>query len=375
MKKLGLYIHLPFCMRKCLYCDFPSYSSIEKYMLDYTKALSIEIENKVKDKKVSTIFIGGGTPSYLSLEAWGILKNTLKNISKYEDCEFTVECNPGSFDEEKLALMKDIGVNRLSIGLQAYQDKLLEKLGRIHDLQQFLDGFHLARRMGFNNINIDLMFAIPNQTFQDWKETLNEVVKLNPEHISCYSLIIEEGTPFYNMYQEGKLNLPGEEIEIQMYEFTINFLKTNMYNQYEISNFAKEGRECRHNLIYWSMDDYIGCGASAHSYFNGSRNKNESSVEKYIEKVFDNIDPSVESFKNSIEDNIEEFMFLGLRKTNGISEEDFKFKFSKSIYDVYGDLIDKYQKKGLLKKEKGRIFLSQRGIEISNTIMSDFILT
>ncbi|MCD2347531.1 radical SAM family heme chaperone HemW [Clostridium guangxiense] len=374
MGKLGLYIHIPFCKKKCLYCDFPSYSCMEKYMLDYVKALCLEIENKCKGKRFNTIFIGGGTPSYLSMEAWEILKETLHKVNKHEDCEFTVECNPGSFDKDKLEVIKTAGANRISIGLQACQNELLASLGRIHNFSEFLKGFEMARNIGFKNINVDLMFAIPGQSFEQWKETLEKVSNLNPEHISCYSLIVEEGTPFYKMKEEGKLALPEEDVEVKMYNFTVEFLRDNGYKQYEISNFSKEHKECKHNLIYWSMDEYIGCGASAHSYFNNIRNKNESNVKRYIEKILSYEDTSVEKHENSTKDNMEEFMFLGLRKTNGIRISDFKSKFNVNIYDIYGAVVNKYEKLGLIKIESDKVFLTEKAVHISNTIMSDFIL-
>ncbi|MFL0251195.1 radical SAM family heme chaperone HemW [Clostridium neuense] len=374
MENLGLYIHIPFCKRKCLYCDFPSYCSMENYMIDYARALCIEMENKCKGKKFSTIFIGGGTPSYLSMEAWKILKETLCKINKYEDCEFTVECNPGSFDRDKLEIIRSAGANRISIGLQACQDELLESLGRIHNFSGFLKGFEMARDIGFENINIDLMFAIPKQSFNQWKETLETVNILKPEHISCYSLIVEEGTPFYKMNEEGKLVLPEEEVEVKMYNFTVEFLKKNGYKQYEISNFSKENKECKHNLIYWSMDEYIGCGASAHSYFNGIRNKNEDNVKRYIEKILSGLDASIEKHKNCKEENMEEFMFLGLRKTDGIRISDFKNRYNINIFDIYGSVIRKYESLGLIKIQSDKIFLTEEAVHISNSIMSDFIL-
>lgn len=374
MGKLGLYIHIPFCKKKCLYCDFPSYGSMEKYMVDYAKALSIEIKDKCKGKKFNTIFIGGGTPSYLSMEAWKILKEALNEVNKYEDYEFTVECNPGSFDKNKLEIIKAAGANRISIGLQACQDELLASLGRIHSFDEFLESFKMARNIGFQNINVDLMFAIPGQNFSQWQETLEKVTRLMPEHISCYSLIVEEGTPFYKMNEEGKLVLPEEDTEVKMYNYTVAFLKNHGYNQYEISNFAKDNRECIHNLIYWSMYEYIGCGASAHSYFNNIRNKNERNVKKYIEKILINKDASIQKHENSTKDSIEEFMFLGLRKTNGISISNFKSKFNVNIYNTYGSVISKYVNLGLIKVDEDKVYLSEKAVHISNTIMSDFIL-
>lgn len=374
MKKLGLYIHIPFCKKKCLYCDFPSYGSMEKYMVDYAKALSIEIKNKCKGYRFNTIFIGGGTPSYLSMEAWRILKEALSEVNKYEDYEFTVECNPGSFDMDKLKIIKAAGANRISIGLQACQNELLARLGRIHSFDEFLKSFQMARNTGFENINVDLMFAIPGQDFSQWQETLEKVTSLKPEHISSYSLIVEEGTPFYKMNEEGNLLLPEEDTEVKMYNYTVDFLKNNGYKQYEISNFAKGNKECKHNLIYWSMDEYIGCGASAHSYFNNIRNKNEENVKKYIERILTDKDASVEKHENSTKDSIEEFMFLGLRKTSGVSISDFKSKFNVNIYDVYGSVINKYKTLGLIKVYYDKVYLSEKAVHISNTIMSDFIL-
>ncbi|GAB6149246.1 radical SAM family heme chaperone HemW [Clostridium novyi] len=369
----SLYIHIPFCKQKCLYCDFTSYCGREDTMVEYSKALSKEIDN-VKNKKISTIFIGGGTPTYLCLQGWNILKQSIDKLSKTSNLEFTVESNPKTFDEEKLKFLKSIGVNRLSIGLQSWQDKHLKSLGRIHTKDEFLKSYHMARNMGFKNINVDLMFGIPNQTLDDWKETLDEVTKLNPEHLSCYSLIIEEGTPFYDFYEKNKIELPSEELEREMYYYTLKFLEDKGYHQYEISNFAKKNYECRHNLVYWDLNEYIGCGAAAHSYVDGYRYRNENDIEKYIECMKENKSPITEKLKSSFKSDIEEFMFMGLRKIKGISKKEFYKRFNKEIYDLYGEVIKKHKANGLLVEKDDYLSLSHKGIEVSNYVLSDFIL-
>lgn len=374
MEGISLYIHIPFCVKKCLYCDFPSLSGMEKYMIPYAESLAYEIENVAKDKEVKTIFIGGGTPTYLSFEAWKIIGRAIKTIHMQSNVEFTVEANPNTVDDAKLELLKEIGVNRLSIGLQAWQNSILNSIGRIHSKEDFIEAYNMARHHGFDNINVDIMLALPNQDIIQLDETLKNVIKLNPEHISCYSLIIEEKTPFYKLYKENKLQLPDEDEEREMYWEAVNILKQNDYIQYEISNFAKSGYECKHNLVYWNADEYIGCGAAAHSFFNNTRYKNISNIPEYIDRINNNIDIKEEIHKNSQKDNMEEFMFMGLRKNEGISITKFRQKFSKDIYSVYGETINKYVKMGLLLYKNHRLFLSSRGMDVCNTVMADFIL-
>lgn len=373
---ISLYIHIPFCKQKCLYCDFISYSNKESLKKEYIKALSKEISIVTKNRIINTIFIGGGTPTYLSLEELKILKRSIDEIHKDINLEFTVEGNPGTFTLEKLKLLKSMGVNRLSIGLQSFDDALLKKLGRIHNANEFIDSFKKARLVGFNNINIDLMFGLPGQSFEVWKDTLNKVLTLKPEHLSCYSLIVEENTPFYNMYNDGVLNLPGEDREREMYEYCINFLAKNGYNQYEISNFAKYNKECRHNLVYWNMEEYLACGVGAHSYIKGYRYKNTSLVEEYINYMKDNslIKIREESHKNTLEEEIEEFIFMGLRKIKGISIKEFTKRFKIDIFKLYGNIINKYVKLGFLILKNDTLKLSKEGINVSNTILSDFVL-
>lgn len=340
----------------------------------YIEALSKEIEMECRGKKIKSIYIGGGTPSYIPNKYWELLRETFNNLDKDANLEFSIEANPGTVTEEKLKLFKKIGVNRISFGLQAWQNQLLNELGRIHNIEDFLNSYKLARKLGFNNINIDLMFGIPDQGLEHWKETLANVVKLNPEHISCYSLIVEKGTPFYELYEKEELNLPNEDIEIEMYRYAIKFLKDMGYYQYEISNFAKENRECIHNLTYWDVEEYIGCGLAAHSFLNGYRYSNLCNIEDYIKFINEGKSIKINIYENLEKDTMEEFMFMGLRKIKGINIKKFYEKFDKDIYMVYGNIIKKYINKGLIIKNQDNLFLSPKGIELSNSVMCDFIL-
>ncbi|MBC2579255.1 radical SAM family heme chaperone HemW [Clostridium sp. DJ247] len=373
-EETALYIHIPFCKQKCLYCDFPSFCGKERLMIDYSKALAKDIES-IGHRKVNTIFVGGGTPTYLSLEAWENIGQSIDNLYKSNELEFTVEGNPGTFSAEKLMYLKKLGVNRLSIGLQAWDNSTLKDIGRIHTVEEFIHGYKLARELGFNNINIDLMFGLPNQSLDSWKRTLENVAALSPEHISCYSLIIEEGTPFEKMYHNGSLSLPSEEVEREMYRYAVNFLRLNGYNQYEISNFAMPEKECKHNLVYWNLGNYIGCGAASHSYIDGYRYRKTENIEEYIKVINSYKDIKLDKHKNSIKDDMEEFMFMGLRKINGISIEEFQNRFNKDIFEVYESVIKTYLDNGMIVRKNNRLYLSARGIEVSNSIMCDFILS
>ena len=372
---VGLYIHIPFCKNKCFYCDFPSFSGKEALMVDYAKALSNEIDETCKGKLISTIFIGGGTPTYLCIEGWKIIAESIKKLQfSPEEFEFTVEGNPNSFKKELLEIFKEIGVNRVSMGLQAVQEYHLKSIGRIHTLDDFKNSYKMLREAGFNNINVDLMFGLPNQSLEQWMESLEEVVKLKPEHLSCYSLIIEEGTKFYDLYESDSLLLPNEDVERNMYAGAIEFLNKNGYHQYEISNFAKSELECKHNKIYWKLENYIGCGSSSHSYIDGIRYRNESNIEKYICSMNNKGTAVVEKITNTEKDEIEEFIFLGLRLIEGFSIIEFQKRFKISIFEKYKEVIEKHINIGLLKLENNRLFLTSKGIELSNQVMSDFIL-
>ena len=374
MKEVALYIHIPFCKQKCFYCDFPSYARKDDLMSDYIEALLIELKEKIKAYKVRSLFVGGGTPSYLNEENLSKLMKVIKNINFIEDAEKTIECNPGTVSEEKFNIMKDGGINRLSFGLQTTKNNLLKGIGRIHTFEAFKDNYNLARSIGFNNINIDMMFGLPNQSVKDWTDSLEEVAKLNPEHISAYSLIIEEGTPFYKLYNEDKLKLPSEEEEREMYKKCKNILIENGYHQYEISNYAKEGKECLHNEVYWMCNEYIGVGASSSSYIDGKRIKNIDDLREYIKRIGSGESIVDEEIINTKNDDIEEFMFMGLRMNCGIEEEEFKRRFHTDIDNVYKDVIEGNINKGLLERKRGRIYLTDKGIELSNMVMSDMIL-
>ncbi|SFC62442.1 radical SAM family heme chaperone HemW [Clostridium uliginosum] len=375
MKEISLYIHVPFCKQKCLYCDFPSYSGKDKLMSSYVVALNKEILQKAKTYLIRSIFIGGGTPSYLKNEDLKSLLQTLNKLDLKKDLEFTMECNPGTLDESKLKIMKEYGVNRISIGLQSIKNSILKNIGRIHSYEEFKNNYFLARKLGFNNINIDLMFGLPNQSIDDWNTSLEEVAMLNPEHISAYSLIVEEGTGFYNLYEQDKLNLPSENDERTMYLTTKQILAKHDYVQYEISNFAKIDKECYHNKVYWRCKEYLGLGASASSFVDGKRTKNLDDIEAYILNINSRKDVGNEIHLNNINDNMEEFMFMGLRMMCGINENEFKKRFNMDIDEIYGEAINKNIKQGLLRRNEGRIRLTSHGVEVSNWVMSDFIIS
>lgn len=374
MKEISLYIHIPFCDQKCFYCDFPSFAGMDDLKDKYIEALIKEIKSKVNDYKIKTIFIGGGTPSSLEVYQLEELLKVVATLNLSNELEYTMECNPGSINREKLEVLKKYKVNRISMGLQAVQDSLLKSIGRIHDYEKFEKNFHEARECGFNNINVDLIFGLPNQSLDNWRESLERVITLNPEHISSYSLIIEEGTAFYKLYEDDKLNVPTEELEREMYNLSKELLLKAGFHQYEISNYGKIDYECRHNLAYWNMESWIGVGSAASSYIDNKRLTNTSEVEKYIEGMRSGNPIIDEEIINSLNDNIEEFMFMGLRKINGISISEFEKRFKKSIDDIYGDLINKYKNKKLLIRDKDRIYLSPKGIEWSNQIMAEFLL-
>lgn len=374
MKNISLYVHIPFCKQKCFYCDFKSYAGIEELENDYIDALILEIKNKCKGYLIKTLFVGGGTPSYLSESNLSKLLKELNKLSFLDNAEKTIECNPGTLSDEKIKIIKENNINRISMGLQTTKNNLLKNIGRIHTIEEFKANYKRVRELGIENINIDIMFGLPNQSLQDYKETLEDIVKLNPEHISAYSLIIEEGTYFYKLYEEDKLNIPNEDDERRMYEITKEILEDNNYKQYEISNYAKEGRECRHNKVYWELDEYIGVGVSASSFIDEKRIKNIDNIKEYIERINNNKDVSESIIANSLKEDMEEFMFLGLRMIEGVSIDKFKNKFSKDINDVYGEIINKNKKIGLLDEKNGRIYLTNKGIEVSNWVMSEFIL-
>ena len=369
---MEIYIHIPFCIRKCDYCDFLSGPSGPEEQADYVQALLREIQavEEGEGRSVSSIFIGGGTPSVLDERLLGDILREIRNRFKMEeDAEITIEVNPGTANIGKLQAYREMGINRLSIGLQSPEDRELKILGRIHNYGQFLETYQEARTVGFDNINIDLMSAIPDQTYEGWVKNLRTVAELEPEHISAYSLIVEEGTPF----AARKLNLPDEDTEYNMYEATAQILKEYGFEQYEISNYARKGRECRHNVGYWTRQDYLGFGLGASSLYGKERFANTADMKKYLEssrtpeKIREKEPPLTR------EDEMAEFMFLGLRMTRGISKAEFERQFGSEIDAIYGDVLRKYKSMGLLLEENGRIFLSREGIHVSNSVMADFL--
>lgn len=374
---LGLYIHIPFCVSKCKYCDFNSYKLDLEEKKQYLKSLEKEMsfyKNEIKEKEIDTIFIGGGTPSILRDDEIKILFDNIKtNFKIKKNAEITMECNPGTLTLSKLKIMKDCGVNRLSIGLQAVQNHHLEYIGRIHTFEEFEKNYFQAKEVGFENINIDLMYALPNQNEKDWKETLEKIVELNPAHISAYSLILEENTELFDMYNRNEFKLLDEDTDIVMYEYTINYLKSHGYNQYEISNYAKEGYECNHNILYWKCENYVGIGASAAGFLSGTRYNNVSSLSEYEKMILEGKKPIDWEEKLSIKDEIEESIFLGLRMNEGIKFKDFKTKYDLDFIEKYKNEIEKLEKLNLIDVNELGMRLTQKGREISNSVFVEFM--
>ncbi len=372
-KPLELYIHVPFCVKKCDYCDFLSGPAGKERQIEYFKALESEIAGlpALSDREICTVFIGGGTPSVPEPDLIGAVLDQIRNkFFVAPDAEITIEANPGTLSERKLETYLTHGVNRLSLGLQSPQNRELGILGRIHTWEEFLESFFLAREAGFSNINIDLMSAIPDQTYEDWEKNLRTVAALDPEHISAYSLIVEEGTPFW----ERDLKLPDEDTEYRMYEDTAVILGEYGFHQYEISNYAKDGLECRHNKGYWQRTDYLGLGLGAASLLEHVRFSNTSDMEEYLknsgqpEKLCRDVERLTEA------DEMAEFMFLGLRMTEGVSMGAFEEYFGRKMESIYGDVLKKYLSVGMLEKKEDRIFLTRKGIHVSNSVMADFLL-
>lgn len=367
---LSIYVHIPFCVRKCLYCDFLSFNCDKRAIDDYFVALLTEVKEKSADFRnlqVKSIFFGGGTPSYVDAEhICDTLKCTRENFNVADDAEISIECNPASAIYDKLQAYREAGINRISIGAQSLNDEELARIGRAHNADMFRETFENARRAGFDNINVDIMSALPGQSMDSYMETLSKVVNLNPEHISAYSLIVEEGTPFYDM----ELDFPDEEEDRRMYHETKRFLSEHGYHRYEISNYSRDGYECYHNKVYWKRGNYLGLGLGASSMVDNIRWKNTEEFNEYL---------SHESNKKELQsltksECMEEFMFLGLRLTSGVCCSDFKAEFGQDIDEVYGKIIEKYIAEGLLIKDGDNLFLSDEGMDVSNTVMADFLL-
>ena len=379
-KPLSIYIHIPFCARKCLYCDFASGPGDANQIAYYMRVLQKEIRSFSAIStlyQVQTVFFGGGTPSFVAPHYIEQLLQLLRSqFDLAADAEISLEANPGTLDEEKLNTYRRAGVNRLSLGLQSVHEEDLKCLGRIHSYEDFLYGYRIARRAGFRHINVDLMSGLPRQSLASWKESLAKVADLEPEHISAYSLIVEEGTPFYEQYGEGlgRLALPGEELDREMYHFTKEFLASRGYQRYEISNYAKPGYACRHNMTYWTLGDYLGFGQAAASYLERRRFSNPEGTEEYWQAARTSYQRFRQTPISSEKEQMEEYMFLGLRTAGGVSREDFKKRFGKDFPPRYDERLLDFYRQGLMVQEKGRITLTDRGIDVSNVVLAQFLL-
>lgn len=370
---MELYVHIPFCIRKCNYCDFLSFPAAEEIQTAYVDALCREIRvsgEECRGRKMTSVFIGGGTPSSLLPGKTATIMDTVSDSFMLSaECEISIEANPGTVSREKLEEYRDCRINRLSFGCQSCVDEELRLLGRIHSFEEFLGNFKLARSAGFDNINVDLMSAIPRQTLATWEYNLRTIAGLAPEHISAYSLIIEEGTPFYGQ----TLPLPDEETERVMYEMTGQILKEYGYLQYEISNYAKKGCQCRHNIGYWQREDYLGVGLGAASLMDNLRFSNTRNLKSYLQNA-SNVDKIRENEESlSIKEQMEEFMFLGLRMTEGISEKRFEEEFRCKIEEVYGRPIQKLISQEMLERNGDYLRLTRRGISLSNQVFVEFL--
>ena len=387
MKEIGIYIHIPFCKQKCYYCDFVSFANKQDFIEQYINALKKEIENEeyLKEYNIKTIYIGGGTPSFIDSK---YIKDVLELINKKyavdKNAEITTEVNPGTADKEKLQTYFNLGINRLSIGLQSTNNTLLKQIGRIHNYEEFLKTYKLARKGGFKNINVDLMLGLPNQTINNLEDSLNKIISLKPEHISVYSLILEEGTKLEEKINNKELYLPNDELERKMYWYVKQILENNGYVHYEISNFAKRGFESKHNLDCWNQKEYIGFGLAAHSYFNNTRYSNTENLKQYIHYNINNLnvvgvapqgDPQIRIIHEiqNKESKMKEYCMLGLRKLEGVKISEFKNKFIDNPIYLYKNGLNKLLNEGLIEVEGDTIKLTNKGIDLANIVWEEFI--
>lgn len=366
--KNGLYIHIPFCLAKCAYCDFVSYPGRQSLFEPYIDALKTEAENRRTEQTITSVYIGGGTPTILNesqlLRVFEIIFN-FYSIS--EDAEITIECNPATADTGKLKVLKQAGVNRLSLGVQSNSDTILKALGRVHSYKDFLRTYNDARGAGFNNINIDIMYGLPGQTLSHLYNFIDEIELLHPEHVSAYSLILEEGTPLYKSAADGSTLLPDDEAVADMMQHINSALPEAGYSRYEISNFAQSERECRHNMLYWNRGNYIGLGCAAHSLWNEKRRENTPDILKYI------------SFQQFTEtqvaknDAMFERVMLALRTSKGLNTAEFKDEFGIDIADIYSSPISKHEALGNLTEQNEYIQPTEKGMDILNSVLIDFL--
>ncbi|RAK22447.1 oxygen-independent coproporphyrinogen-3 oxidase [Anoxybacillus vitaminiphilus] len=372
------YFHIPFCAQICHYCDFNKVFFKGQPVDEYLQAMETEMKNTIEKfptSELETIFVGGGTPTVLEIKQLDYFLNSIhKHFSfNVNEVEFTFEANPNELSKKKLQLLKEAGVNRLSFGVQTFDDKLLQKIGRTHRKHDVLQTIEMAKEAGFTNISIDLMYGLPEQTIENLRDTLDIAFKLDVQHFSAYSLIIEPKTVFYNLLKKDMLSLPSQEEEAEMYELVMEQMEYYGYNQYEISNYAKSGFSSRHNLTYWNNEEYFGIGAGAHSYVYGKRNVNAGPLKKYMNLIEETGFPYVESHKVTLEEKMEEEMFLGLRKTEGVSKETFAQKYHRSVHEVFGKQIAEQKQRGLLEETDSHIRLTHRGKLLGNEVFQAFI--
>lgn len=379
-KELGIYVHIPFCVQKCFYCDFISFANKKEMIKDYIEALKKEIEYvgaglvSAQNPIITTIYIGGGTPSFIdSKYIVDIIDIIRSNYQVSKTAEITIEINPGTVTKEKLEDYIKCGINRVSIGLQSADNKLLSEIGRIHTYEQFLNTYEMVRNVGFKNVNVDLMLALPNQTIEILEDSLKKVIVLNPEHISVYSLILEEATKLYDLVESGKLKLVDEDVERKMYWKVKNILEQNGYSHYEISNFAKKGYESKHNLNCWGQKEYLGMGTAAHSYVNKTRYSNTETIEEYIKNINKGKNTKIIHETQKETEEQKEYMLLGLRKIEGVSISKFKEKFVQNPIYIFRKELNKLVEEELLEIDIDNIKLTNKGLDFANLVWEEFV--
>lgn len=375
--KISLYIHIPFCQQKCLYCDFPSHANLAHLYQPYVAALCREISDwggVLSGDVIDTVYIGGGTPTVLSADSLrDILACVHTSFSIDKIAEISIEANPGTIDQEKLWALKTSGVNRISFGVQTFSDSLLQSIGRIHSAAEALEAVQEAQKVGFHNINVDLMYGLPGQTLKQLEDSAVQAIKLGVTHISAYGLKVEEGTPFAAMHKQGKLMLPDEDIDEAMYELTTRFLPDNQFMRYEISNFSRVGYECRHNLKYWRYRPYLGVGTAAHSFLHKERFSNVRDISQYIKCVDSGISPIEIKEILEIEIAMAEYVFLALRTVEGLSMQEFNTYFNRDFFQQYENILSKLVNQRLIIVQEGQIYLTVVGMKYGNVVFRAFL--
>ncbi|TCS94778.1 radical SAM family heme chaperone HemW [Hazenella coriacea] len=378
MTPRAVYIHIPFCTNKCFYCDFTAYvvegQPVDKYLDALFREMALTVA-EVPPREIEAIFIGGGTPTVLTPQQMELLCEKIRlYFPKWsEEIEFTIEANPGTTSPELLRVMHEGGINRISFGAQTFRPQLLKRIGRIHEVEDIKRSVFQAREAGFHNISLDLMFGLPEQTVQDMKETLQHAGSLKPDHFSCYSLKIEEGTLFHQLYERKQLPLPTEDDELTMYQLIRSELQSHGYEQYEVSNFAKPGYESKHNSTYWLNEEYYGLGAGAHGYMNGIRHANVKGIKEYIRRVNGGHRPVVESYQVSDQEDRENFMMLGLRLMQGVNKDRFFSLYQQTVDEVFGGQVQQLKKLGLIIEENDNIRLTEKGLLFGNEVFASFL--